>query len=340
MPITVIVGGQYGSEGKGKIAAHLAPKFNHSVRTGGPNAGHTVKSENGTIVLRHLPCAVVVPGVKLYLGAGAIIDLGILLEEIASNKVSKERLFIDPQAVVILDKYFGSEESLVSRIGSTGKGVGAAVASKVLREEDVLLARDVKSLAPYIDDVSTLLHSALERREEILLEGTQGVGLSLHHGQYPYVTSRDVTAGSLCGEAGLGPIQVSKVVMVVRSYPIRVAGTSGPLRDEITWQDVTEESGYPVPLVELTTVTQKVRRVGRFDSNLVRRAAQLTSATELALTFVDYIDAGAIDCKDFDGLPQKVKDFVDYVEQEVQVPVRLIGTGASTSSVIERYESR
>jgi adenylosuccinate synthase len=336
MPITVVVGGQYGSEGKGKIAAYLAPRFQHSVRTGGPNAGHTVKSGNKSIILRHLPCAVVSREVKLYLGAGAVIDPNILLQEIATNEIRQGRLFIDHQSAIISEQHLIAEAGLVARIGSTGKGVGAAVAAKVLREADLKLTKDMPELRPFAADVSALLAEALDRREHILLEGTQGIGLSLHHGQFPHVTSRDVTAGSLCGEAGLGPTQVTDVVMVVRTYPIRVAGPSGPLENEIDWETVTAESGYSTPLLELTTVTRKIRRVARFDLNAVRKAAQLTSATQIALTFADYIDSRAADCKVFELLPKKVKDFVDALEQGSGVRVSLIGTGADTDSIIER----
>lgn len=336
MPVTVIVGGQYGSEGKGKIAAYLAPRFQHSVRTGGPNAGHTVRNGSKTVVLRHLPCAVVSSGVKLYLGAGAVIDPKILMQEVADNKVGPERLSIDPCAAIISEAHLASEAGLVARIGSTGKGVGAAVAAKVLRETDLQLAKDVKELAPYIADVSGQLNAALKRKEDVLVEGTQGIGLSLHHGHFPHVTSRDVTAGTLCGEAGVGPAQVSSVVLVVRTYPIRVAGPSGPLEGEIDWPTVTEESGYTTPLIEFTTVTQKVRRVGRFDLQAVRRAAELTSATEIALTFADYLDASAFNCRDFPLLPLKIRDFIKRLEEGTEVPVSLIGTGPDTGSIVAR----
>lgn len=336
MPVTVIVGGQYGSEGKGKIAAYLAPRFQHAVRTGGPNAGHTVHDGTKSTVLRHLPCAVVSKNVQLYLGAGALIDVEILIREIDENRVSVGRLAIDPRAAVIDNDHRVSEATLVERIGSTGKGVGAAVAAKVLRDPKLRLAGDVSELKPYLADVSERLNTALSGQENVLVEGTQGVGLSLHHGHFPHVTSRDITAGTLCGEAGIGPTHVSSVIMVVRTYPIRVAGPSGPLNDEIDWPTVTEESGYGTPLIEHTTVTQKVRRVGRFDADAVRRAGRLTSATEIALTFADYLDVTARDCKVFDALPEKVKSFVQRLEGSAGIRVRMIGTGPATESIIVR----
>lgn len=336
MPISVIVGGQYGSEGKGKIAAVLAPQFDHAARTGGPNAGHTVQSGSAKMVLRHLPCAVVSPRTLLYLGAGAVIDPTVLIQEVNEHGLGPKRLFIDPNAVIIDKSHLSSEAELVARIGSTGKGVGAAVAAKVLRQKGLRCARDVSELTPFLADVANLLNTALTHGESVLIEGTQGVGLSLHHGDFPYVTSRDITAGSLCGEVGVGPTQVSRVILVVRTYPIRVAGPSGPLKSEIDWETVTSESGYVTPVVEMTTVTQKIRRVGRFDLEAVKRAALLTSATEIALTFADYIDAHALECNQYGSLPAKVKNFVRVLEQTTGLPVPLISTGADTADIVVR----
>lgn len=163
MPATIVAGGQFGSEGKGKVAAWLAPQFQHAVRTGGPNAGHTVVAAGRSIVLRHLPCAVVNPDAALYLGAGSIIDIDVLLREISENQVPRSRLRVDPTAVIITSSHLDGEIELVQRIGSTGKGVGAAVAGKVLRGPDVVLARDVPALAEFTGEVADALHDALRR---------------------------------------------------------------------------------------------------------------------------------------------------------------------------------
>jgi adenylosuccinate synthase len=337
MPATVLVGGQFGSEGKGKIAAFLAPEYTLAVRTGGPNAGHTVISGEERWVFRHIPCAILNPSCIGVLGAGAVIDCEVLREEIYSLGLSPARLAIDPQACVITGIHRSAEVDLVRTIGSTGKGVGAAVASKVMRE-DVRLARDESQLAPYLKDTVQLLANALNDDANVLLEGTQGAGLSLYHGHYPHVTSRDVTAGSLCGEAGIGPMSVSEVVLVVRTYPIRVAGPSGPLTSEIDWATVTSESGYQHPLCEYTTVTKKIRRVGRFDPKLVQRAIALNRPTQIALTFVDYLDSRDRGCKRFASLSPASRDFIDELEELCGVRVTLISTGPDTSEIIDRRE--
>ncbi|HEX8127059.1 MAG TPA: adenylosuccinate synthetase [Allosphingosinicella sp.] len=336
MPATIVVGGQFGSEGKGKIAAWLAPNFRHAVRTGGPNAGHTVVEGGRSMVLRHLPCAVINRDAALYLGAGSILDPDILLREIAENQILPGRLRIDPTAVVITRSHLDDEVELVNRIGSTGKGVGGAVASKVLRAPEAVLARDVPELSRYIGEVADSLHRALREGENILLEGTQGAGLSLHHGSYPFVTSRETTAGSLCGEAGIGPLDVERVVLVVRTYPIRVAGTSGPLPAEISWDDVTARSGYAMPIREYTTVTGRLRRVGEFDIHAVARAARLNSATEIALTFVDYLDCNVRDATEGQALTQPVTRFIDELEAATNTPVTIVSTGPETSATVIR----
>lgn len=290
MSVTVIVGGQYGSEGKGKIAAYLASQFAMSIRTGGPNAGHKFIHAGAVYQLQTLPCALINPYCQLAVGAGGVIDLDILLREIEVFGIGPGRLVIDPQASVIHTDYIAQEVALVRSIGSTGKGVGIAVAEKISRSGKAILARDVPKLSSYLGDVALLARNICKQGKNVLLEGAQGFGLSLHHGQYPYVTSRDTTAASICGEAGIGVRDVEDVVLVVRTYPIRVGGNSGPLLDEIDWDFVTRASGSATPIIEYTTVTKRVRRVGRFDLNQVVRAAFINSATQIALTFADYID--------------------------------------------------
>src|SRR5262249_15384280 len=139
-----------------------------------------------------------------------------------------------------------------------------------------LRAEDVPELQPFLKDTTALLRKILDRRKRVVIEGTQGFGLSLLQGGYwPKATSRDTTAAGFLTEAGLSPLDVDDVTMVIRCHPIRVAGESGPLTDETTWRQIAAEGGLPVAHQEFTTVTKKVRRVGRFDPHLVRRAIQV-----------------------------------------------------------------
>lgn len=340
MSADVLVGGQFGSEGKGKVAAYLAPEHDLAIRTGGPNAGHTLEHEGKYFKLQTIPCSFVNKDCIVAIGAGGLIDLEILFREIKETGLTRKRLLIDPQAGIIDPLHSEAEKELKERIGSTGKGVGAAISAKSIRHPNFRLARDIPELKDYLGDVAEYANRFLDEGKKVFLEGTQGFGLSLHHGFYPYVTSRDITAGSILGDAGISPRSVQEIIMVIRTYPIRVAGNSGPLKDEVDWETVTTESGSPVPLLEHTTVTKKIRRVGRFDMDLVKRAAMINRPTQIALMFADYIDYANYAQETYDKLTDASKDFVDRIEKETGVPVTLIGTGPQNKDMIDLREQK
>src|SRR6185437_9765575 len=233
--VDVVVGGQYGSEGKGQVAAYLSPEYDLLVRVGGPNAGHKVWEKPNPYSFHQLPSGTRRCEAKLLIGAGAVINVETILREIAECQVDQERLSIDPQAMVISAKDKRDEQKLVERIGSTGQGVGAATARRIMgrgSNPKVQLAEDVPQLKPFTTkSTREVMEAAYQRRCRILLEGTQGTGLSLYHGHYPHVTSRDTTVAGCLAEAGISPNRVQRVVMVCRTYPIRVQnatkGTSG-----------------------------------------------------------------------------------------------------------------
>jgi adenylosuccinate synthase len=177
----------------------------------------------------------------------------------------------------------------------------------------------------------------------VLLEGTQGTALSLYHGHYPYVTSRDTTTAGCLAEAGIGPHRVRKVVLVARTYPIRVESpsgrTSGPMSQEITYEDVAARSG--IPLEELRTtekgsVSSKQRRIGEFDWQLLQRAVELNSATDIALTFTDYLDARNREARRYEQLATETIRFVEEVERVAGVPVSLLTTRFDVRGIIDR----
>lgn len=254
--VDVIVGGQYGSEGKGNVASYLAPEYQVLVRVGGPNAGHKVYQSPTPYTFCHLPSGTNRSEARLILGPGAVLWIPTLMKEVADCHVSTDRLSIDPRAMVIDEEDREFEKTLEKSIGSTGQGVGAATARKVLRlasRPAVKLAADARELRPYIRESLPLLDLAFARGERVLLEGTQGTALSLHHAHYPYVTSRDTTASGCLSEAGIPPARVRRVIMTCRTYPIRVrnpkGGTSGFMSRELKWKDIAERSN--VPLSEL-----------------------------------------------------------------------------------------
>lgn len=326
MPVTVIVGGQFGSEGKGKVAHFLAKhqKASAVIRVGGPNSGHTViDEEDQPLILKHLSTAAILPDVKCILTAGHYIDLDILQHEIQITKIDESRLLIDPFAMIITPehKQQEAEQGLVGKIGSTGCGLGAAVGERIGRQKQLVFAKDVLELSPYIAETNPILRKILDNGERILLEGTQGFGLSLLHSNiYPFNTSRDTTAAGFLSEAGLSPFDVDDVVLVIRAFPIRVAGNSGPLIKEIDWDHVSRRSGSGVPFYELTSVSKKIRRVAEFDSEIVCRAISYNKPTTIVLNHADYFDK-----KNNGKLSEKIKDSVSKIENSIGSKINYVG---------------
>lgn len=328
MPVTVIVGGQFGSEGKGKVAYILAQEMQASiaVRIGGPNSGHTVCPVNGPPrIFRHLPTACLLPETRCVIGAGSYIDVEILLREIEGCRLARERLIIDEHAVLIgtADRNLERAKGMRQTLGSTLSGTGAAVARRIWRAGDVQFARHDSRLQPFIGSSLDVLDRALNRGERIIVEGTQGFGLSvLHSPYYPKATSRDTTASACLSEAGLSPLHVDDVVLVIRAFPIRVAGDSGELPNEIDWETVTRESGGDQLLLEHTSATNQVRRVGRFHPDIVKKAIAYNAPTRVVLNHVDYIDSKGVSPS---GLSDKAIRFVEYVEASIGRRVDYLG---------------
>src|SRR6185436_9106169 len=191
MPCLVTVGGFYGDEGKGKIIAYLAKKDNPAiaVRGGvGPNAGHTFTFEGKEYKVRMLPSAALNPTTRLLIGAGVLVNPQVLLSEVAMFHCD-DRTYVDSQCGVIeqthIDRDKG-EDHLKTKVGTTGTGTGPANADRALRT--LRLAKEVPEISLFIEDVSNSVNYALEKKDNVLVEGTQGTFLSLFHGGYPYVT--------------------------------------------------------------------------------------------------------------------------------------------------------
>jgi adenylosuccinate synthase len=343
--VDVVVGGEYGSEGKGHVVSYLAREYDLLIRVGGPNAGHKVFRVPEPYTHHQLPSGTLFSDAKLLIGPGAVLNVPALLTEIADCDVSRERLTIDPQAMVIESEDVRAEKRLVREIGSTGQGVGSASARRILgRGGRVRLAGDVPELKPYTtSSACEQLEEAYAARKKVLLEGTQGTGLSLFHGRYPFVTSRDTTVGGLLSETGIAPRRVRKIVMVCRSYPIRVqspkGSTSGPMSQEISWKVVSERSGIPLDDFrrgERTSTTHKKRRVGEFEWDLLRRAASLNGPTDIALTFADYLDSANTQARRFEQLTPETIQFTEEIERVSGAPVTLISTRFHWRSIIDR----
>lgn len=356
--VDVLVGGQYGSEGKGNIAAYLAPEYDVLIRVGGPNAGHSVFRDGEPYVYHQLPSGTHrADHATVVLGPGSVLDLERVQKEIGELALGVDRLFIDPNAIIICDADVQFESSgLVGDIGSTGQGVGSATARKVLRTRAspaVQLARDVGELRGYIRETRQVLEDAYAKGQKVMLEGTQGTGLSIHHGPYPYTTSRDTSVSGCLAEAGIPPGRVRRSIMVCRSYVIRVQsppkGSSGPMRlgaadhsmGEITWDEVAKRSGHEGPELqrqELTSTTKRQRRVGEFDWSLLRAASTLNAPTDIAFTFADYISIENQKARRFEQLTEETIHFVEQLERVASAPVSLIATRFDIHNVIDRRQ--
>jgi adenylosuccinate synthase len=336
MPVSVVVGGQYGSEGKGKVALEIARRVQARavVRVGGTNSGHTAIDDIGRYhALRQLPASVLAPGTIAVLPAGAIVDPAIFAEEVASLALDPSRVHLSPFATVITaaDQVREAKTHLTERLGSTGSGTGAALARRVMRESGVLLAKDYPSLAPFIRDTTETLESVLAAEDWVVVEGTQGYGLSvLHGGHYPKATSRDTTAASFVAEAELSPFSVKDITLVIRTFPIRVAGDSGDLPGETTWEQIARQARLPEGYHELTTATHRIRRVGSFHAPLVIRAIRANRPTRIVLNHLDYVDEGVGDGR----YSPKALSFITNVEAQIGYPIDWVGTGPA--SLIER----
>jgi adenylosuccinate synthase len=341
MSLWVVVGGQFGSEGKGKVSAHISlrEEVDVCVRCGGPNSGHSFVDELGrTVIVRQLPTGFVRARTRLLIPAGALVDPAVLKGEMEALRVSPSRVGIDRNAFVIEGRDLEFERSLGlrERISSTLSGVGAAVSRRVLRGGDARLAKHVATEDPWLSkmivNVSEEVNSALDAGRSALIEGTQGFGLSLYHTDfYPHCTSRDTTAAAFLSEVGVSPLRVTQVVVVFRTFPIRVAGEqAGPL-DETTWEQIRKDSGYPHDITEWTSVTKKPRRVGRFDWNLALSAVTVNKPTRLALNGLDYLDYSDFEAASYDHLSLRSREFIREVEQRTGVPVDFAGVGPSLS---------
>lgn len=331
MTCTVVVGGFYGDEGKGKIISHIVTRDNPEivVRGGaGPNAGHTISDGSRTYKVRMLPSGFLNHESKVMIGPGVVIDPDIFMTEVRDFDVDG-RAFIDGNCGIIEGDHrqADSKGDLHDKIGSTGSGTGPANADRAMRK--LRLARDIDDLSKYICDVPMEVNSSLSGGRNVLVEGTQGTFLSLWHGTYPFVTSKDVTASGICADVGIGPTRIDEVVVTFKSYVTRVG--TGPLRGEMSQEDI-ESRGWE----EFGTVTGRPRRAAEFNYDLARRAVMLNGATQIALTKLDIMFPECRAMTRYRELPEEARLFVQKIEDTLGVPVTLLGTGPAVSDIVDR----
>lgn len=331
--LDILVGGFYGDEGKGKVASYLAIKDNPqmAVRTGSINAGHTAVYKGKTFKLRSVPSAFINESTRLAIPPGALIKLDVLTKELDETGTRK-RLIIDGHAGVITDLEAEEEEKnalLSNEIGSTKKGVGAAESKRILRS--LKLAKDYQQLSEFIANVPDEVINCAKDGGKVHVEGSQGHLLSLYHGVYPYVTSRNTTSSGILSDVGVGPKYVDNIVIIFKAFISRVG--AGPLEGEMPPSEV-EKLGY----AEYGTVTGRMRRIAPFDVKLAKEAVKINSANQAAITKVDTVFDGAAKLKDYGKLPREAKVWIEDVEAQIGVPITLIGTGEDAGDMIDRRE--
>ena len=346
--ITVLVGGQYGSEGKGAIAAHVANDYNVHVRVGSPNAGHTIYWKGEKHVMQSIPCGWINPDAAIVIGRGALLNMKQFMKELVHimryYPDFLDRLYIDPEAGILDEKFHieegGTEGEMHRRIGSTGEGVGPARIARLKRDKNEF--RQFKDIAEEYglekclsENTPRNIVEAQEQGVNILIEGTQGSALSLLHSFYPYCTSIDTNVAGIISEVGIAPSRVTNVLMVCRTYPIRVHGNSGPMKNEITWEELNTRMGQTIT-PERTTVTKKIRRIAEWDDDLFEQSCILNAPTEIALTFADYIDPTLYNITDESRVEDSKRLYDFCVKHNLIGKLKYIGTGPQ--SVVEIKE--
>lgn len=341
--VKVVVDLQYGSTGKGLIVGYLAEKEGPDtvITAWAPNAGHTyIDSTGRKFIHTHLANGVISPFLKrILLGPGSLINPQQLLAEMKAceDLLEDVTIMIHPHAAVVTQRHVDEEAGPMTKIGSTKKGVGAAMIQRIRRDPDDLnIAANCEELKGFVTTVHSY-RAALREAKNVLIEGAQGYGLSMYHGFYPYTTSRDVSTWQILADAGI-PYEMLfsasgytkiEVVGTCRTYPIRVAnrydtegtqvGYSGPCYDdqiEISFEDIGQKT-------ELTTVTKLPRRIFTFSSKQITEAIGYNGAKDVFLNFVNYI-------RDERELASIVRSI-----EESDAIVRWVGTGPTYKDVHE-----
>lgn len=299
----IVVGAQWGDEGKGKIVDYLAEQADWIVRyQGGNNAGHTVIVGKETFKLHLVPSGIC-RGKNCVLGNGVVVNpVALMLEIKALHERGIEtsgKFFVSDRSHLILNRHIqqdlAQENLREQKVGTTGKGIGPAYMAKIERSgvragtwrqarltEEERVAMEF--LSPYLADTVHMLHEALEQNQTILLEGAQGTFLDVDHGTYPFVTSSNCSTGGACTGSGLPPTAVKTVTGILKAYTTRVG--NGPFPTELANDIGThlQTKGH-----EFGTTTGRIRRCGWLDLAMALYARRVNGITEWAITKLDVL---------------------------------------------------
>ncbi|MBV8689068.1 MAG: adenylosuccinate synthase [Candidatus Eremiobacteraeota bacterium] len=310
-----MVGLQWGDEGKGRVVDYYAKDYDIVARFGGgDNAGHSIVVGDASLALRIVPSGVMHENVELFIGGGTVVSLAGLVDELdALQKIGVDlsRIKISDRAHIVFpyhaERDAQTEASLGDRaIGTTGRGIGPAYADKAARAgirfadlsdttrlarmlgpRESLLAQTrahAERVLPHVVDGVSYIHTALQNKKRILIEGAQGTLLDVGYGTYPYVTSSHTIAGGACIGLGIGPTAIGNVIGIAKAYATRVGG--GPFPSELhdANGELLRRNGR-----EFGTVTGRARRCGWFDAVAARYAARLNGLTSAVITKLDVL---------------------------------------------------
>ena len=337
---SVIIDGQFGSTGKGLLAAWIATHQPNEwvvhTTNAAPNAGHTTCWADGRkLTLFHLPTGGVLRRQPCYLNAGSIIDLELLEQElITARKFSGDSLpvTVHPNAAILLPEdmqYENRDNSAQTTIASTRKGVGRALARKVMREANVAI-KFTDRLHQMGCGVGVPFFAFRDGLTPLSIEVPQGVGLSLNNsGFYPYCTSREISVAQALSDAFVHPSRLGHTVMSVRTYPIRVGnvegGSSGHAyfgQGELDWRNL------PVDQPELTTVTKRPRRIFAWSDGQYKHGLIACRPDMVFLNFVNYYHETAQLVAQIDRMERMEKEILGAV-----VP-KIFGLGPNIEDVV------
>lgn len=352
--VDVVLGAQYGDEGKGMVAKLMADRaenlgnpYGWTSRTGAQNAEHRF-IHTGVAHSASDFCGRILPSASCYranilamLGAGHCFIPEHLLREAVHFGLPLDRIFVDKAAMWLRPDHATNNLEIGNQRGTTGWGIGTAIAEKVRRKPGTKLIGDSEALQEALGDnltnVATLLN-AIDAPG--LMEGSQGAMLSLNHGHFPFCTAKDVTVTGMCAELGVGHKRIRNVYGVTRVVMMRVSGPSGPTgAKEISYDDVESRTGLRLPQhTRLQGDTTRWRASNRDDRAEEERLFEvsmeelyfshmLNNYTALAVTFTDFHREGNYRVTRWQDLHKDTRELVKTIEREIGVPVFLVRTG-------------
>lgn len=342
MGANIIVGGFWGDEGKGLVSAWQAYR-DQSLGVfrgcGGTNPEHGLFFGEHYIVTNQLPLGFILSEALVGLGPGTAVNVDKFLSEVNRFRLPVEKVRIDPLCPIITSENIQEEthSSSMKAIGSTKSGTGIAMAHAALRIAP--LARDIPALQPYLEDIPELANR-LARQGTINLEGTQGTFLSRYHGEYPNVTSVDVTAPSIIAGVGLNWRLVNNVIVCVKALPTREGTGSMGAVDEFSVEEMQSRGILEYSsIIDPKTGQRQIRRKAKgIDYALLVRIIKLNGANQIALTFAEHYDPDVRDVRQWGHLTGKVKNLISEIERQTGVEVTLVNTGKPWTSMASKHD--